>query len=155
MGSKYGSTSDRIEELEKSLTEAKNTAQEADRRCGDIVRKLTITEHARDRAEEKAGRAEDKIKGLNEELHLVNKTIKTLSVNGDAAAEKEDNIQDQIREMKKRTSEAEIQAETSERAAQRLQAQLDRLQSEFLQENQKKLRMEEDMQGLMSSIQDI
>jgi len=155
MESKYGSTSDKIEELEKLLSEAKNNAQEADRRCEDIVRKLTITEHARDRAEEKAGRAEDKIKGLNEELHLVNKTIKTLSVNGDAAAEKEDNIQDQIREMKKRTSEAEIQAETSERAAQRLQAQLDRLQSDFLQENQKKLRMEEDMQGLMSSIQDI
>merc|ERR1712240_412341 len=41
MESKYGSTSDRIEELEKSLTEAKNTAQEADRRCEDIVRKLT------------------------------------------------------------------------------------------------------------------
>merc|ERR1711973_886770 len=92
---KYGSTSDRIEELEKSLTEAKNTAQEADRRCEDIVRKLPITEHARDRAEEKAGRAEDKIKGLNEELHLVNKTINTLSINGDAAADKEDDVQDQ------------------------------------------------------------
>merc|ERR1719481_1168998 len=101
MESKYGSTSDRIEELETSLTEAKNTAQEADRRCEDIVRKLTITEHARDRAEEKAGRAEDKIKGLNEELNLVNKTINTLSINGDAAADKEDDVQDQIRELKK------------------------------------------------------
>ena len=63
---------------------------------------MTLAEHNRDRAEEKASRAEDKIKGLQEELGLVNKTINSLSANGDRAADKEDDIQDQIREMKKR-----------------------------------------------------
>ena len=67
-----------------------------------LSRKLTLAEHNRDRAEDKALRAEDKIKGLKEELGLVNKTINTLTVNGDKAADKEDDIQEQIREMKKR-----------------------------------------------------
>ena len=65
-------------------------------------RKLTLAEHNRDRAEDKASRAEDKIKGLQEELGLVNKTINTLTVNGDKAADMEDDIQEQIREMKKK-----------------------------------------------------
>ena len=65
-------------------------------------RKLTLAEHNRDRAEDKASRAEDKIKGLQEELGLVNKTINTLTVNGDRAADMEDDIQEQIREMKKK-----------------------------------------------------
>ena len=51
-----------------------------------------------------------------------------------------------------RISEAEIRAETAERAAQRLQKDVDRLQNEVLQENQKKRRIEEDMQGLMSDL---
>ena len=65
-------------------------------------RKLTLAEHNRDRVEDKASRAEDKIKGLQEELGLVNKTINTLTVNGDRAADMEDDIQEQIREMKKK-----------------------------------------------------
>ena len=67
----------------------------------DVDKKNFLLQHQY-RAEEKAGRAEDKIKGLNEELNLVNKTINTLSINGDAAADKEDDVQDQIRELKKR-----------------------------------------------------
>ena len=68
---------DRIEELERELSQAKSAAQEADKRCEDVVRsaslqrltqisqgyfrRLTLMEHTRDRAEEKASRAEDKV----------------------------------------------------------------------------------------------
>merc|ERR1719205_587083 len=53
---------DKIDELERDLSQAKSTAQEADKRCEDVVRKLTLMEHTRDRAEEKASRAEEKVK---------------------------------------------------------------------------------------------
>ena len=75
-------------------------------------------EHTRDRAEEKASRAEEKVwlfvkfisfknifskvKALTEELGLVNKTIKSMSITGERSAEMEDSIQDKIREMKQR-----------------------------------------------------
>ena len=75
-------------------------------------------EHTRDRAEEKASRAEEKVwlfvkffnikdtffkvKAITEELGLVNKTIKSMSITGERSAEMEDSIQDKIREMKQR-----------------------------------------------------
>ena len=65
-------------------------------------RKLTLAEHNRDKMEEKASRAEDKIAGLREELSMVNNTIKTLAATGERAAEAEDDAQDKIRDMRKR-----------------------------------------------------
>ena len=61
-----------------------------------------MSEHNKDRAEERAGRCEDKIKGLEEELNFIGKSMKTLSINGDKSAEKEDNNEDQLRELKER-----------------------------------------------------
>ena len=68
---------DKIDELERDLSQAKSTAQEADKRCEDLVRsaadkrqanihsdnsrKLTLKEHQRDMAEEKGTRAEEKV----------------------------------------------------------------------------------------------
>ena len=65
-------------------------------------RKLSLAEHNRDRMEEKASRAEDKIAGLREELSMVNNTINTLAATGERAAEAEDDAQDKIRDMRKR-----------------------------------------------------
>ena len=61
-----------------------------------------LAEHHKDRAEERAGRSDDKTKGLEEELNYIGKSMKTLSVNGDKTADKEDDNEDQIREMKQR-----------------------------------------------------
>ena len=43
-----------------------------------------------------------KVRALTEELGLVNKTIKSMSITGERSAEREDSIQDKIREMKQR-----------------------------------------------------
>merc|ERR1712156_173475 len=98
--SKYESTADKIESLEKQVAEAKKIAEESDQKCEEIVRKLVLSEHNKDRAEERAGRCEDKIKGHEEELNFIGKSMKTLSINGDKSAEKEDNNEDQLRELK-------------------------------------------------------
>ena len=66
---------EKIDELERDLSQAKSTAQEADKRCEDLVRsaadkrqanihsddsrKLTLKEHQRDMADET--RAEEKV----------------------------------------------------------------------------------------------
>ena len=75
-------------------------------------------EHTRDRAEEKAFRAEEKVcfsgkfpylqktflkvRALTEELGMVNKTIKSMSNTGERSAEMEESNQDKIRELKQR-----------------------------------------------------
>ena len=101
---------------------------------------------------------------------MVSKTIKSMSINGERSAEMEDNIQDKIRELKQRLaypfqyaylffvvrlSASEVRAENAERAATRLQGEADTLQSAVLQERQRGKRMEEDMQGLVSSLENI
>ena len=54
-----------------------------------------------------------------------------------------------------RISEAEVRAETSERAAQRLESEVDGLQNSVLAEKERKQRMEEDMAGLVGSLESI
>ena len=54
-----------------------------------------------------------------------------------------------------RISAAEVRAENAERAATRLQGEADTLQCGLLQEKQRAKRMEEDMQGLVSSLENI
>merc|ERR1739838_1102746 len=140
---------------EKQVAEAKKIAEESDQKCEEIVRKLVLAEHHKDRAEDRAGRSDDKIKGLEEELNYIGKSMKTLSVSGDKSADKEDDNEDQIRELKQRFSSAEVRAETAERAVQRLQKELDAMQDGMLKEKTKKKRMEEDMDGLMMSVNNI
>merc|ERR550519_2119916 len=152
---KYESTADKIESLEKQVAEAKTIAEESDQKCEEIVRKLVLSEHQKDRAEDRASRCDDKIKGLEEELNYIGKSMKTLSVNGDKSAEKEDDHEDQVRELKERFTSAEVRAETADRAVQRLQKEMDILQDGMLKEKTKKKRMEEDMDSLMTSINNI
>ena len=45
------------------------------------------------------------VKALSEELGMVNKTVKSMSLSGERSADMEDNIQDKIRELKQRSSE--------------------------------------------------
>merc|ERR1719397_1777441 len=126
------STSERIELLEAALVEAKQVAEAADRQCEDGVRKLVLAEQTRDRAEEKAGRSEAKSRSLEEELGLLARTVKNLAGSGDSAAEREDEHEDKLRELKQRISAAEVSAETSERAGLRLQKEVDILQNGIL-----------------------
>ena len=58
-------------------------------------------------------------------------------------------------ELFSRLSASEVRAENAERAATRLQGEADSLQSGLLQEKQRGTRMEEDMQGLVSSLENI
>ena len=111
------------------------------------------------------------VKALSEELGMVNKTVKSMSLSGERSADMEDNIQDKIRELKQRSSKdyltltylnyfsrlsaSEVRAENAERAATRLQGEADSLQGGLLQEKQRGKRMEEDMQGLVSSLENI
>jgi len=88
-------------------------------------------------------------------LNYIGKSMKTLSVNGDKSAEKEDDHEDQVRELKERFTSAEVRAETADRAVQRLQKEMDILQDGMLKEKTKKKRMEEDMDSLMTSINNI
>jgi len=168
MEEKYEVTSEKIEQLEREVVEAKNIADVSVRRAEEVVRKLVLAEHNKDRTEEKAAVCEEKIRRLQEELHHLNKGVSSLASSG--TTEIDDNVQDTIREMKKKISEAEVQAETSERAAVRLQQEVDTLQvsvaksylhfircwqGRLMEEREASKRAEEDMENLVISLNNI
>merc|ERR1712106_916855 len=98
---------------------------------GEIVRKLIMTEHQKDKAEERATRYDNKIVGLQTELPCL--TTSVASLYGDA----------------------ESRAEMAERAVQKLQNEVDAKESEMMIEKVKERKMEEDMENLMQSIASI
>merc|ERR1711890_187657 len=86
----YQSTGDKHEQLERQVAEAKRVAEESDAKCEEIVRKLVLGEHHKDRAEERAARSDAKIAALESELGGVNKTMKSLSSAGDENGKREE-----------------------------------------------------------------
>ena len=65
-------------------------------------RKLVLADHNKERGEDKASRCEEKIRRLQEELQSLNKGVSSLSASGERAAELDDDVQDKIREIKKK-----------------------------------------------------
>jgi len=151
----FQSTGDKLEMLERQVAEAKRIAEESDAKCEEIVRKLVLGEHHKDRAEERAARSDAKISMLESELGGVNKTMKSLSIQGDDNGKREEDLEEEIKSVKERFRDAEVKAEMAERTVQKLQTEIDRMENALLAEKGKKTRMEEDMEHLMQSIGDI
>merc|ERR1712168_1792115 len=153
--SKYETTADKIDSLENQVREAKRIAEESDQKCEEVVRKLMLAELQKDRAETKADRNDNKIKGLESEVGSVQSNMKSLAVSGDIQAEKEDENQDQVSSLKQKFIEAEVRAETAEREVQKLQKEIDLMEADLLTEKNKQKRMDEDMESLLQSINSI
>jgi len=151
----YQSTGDKIETLERQVAEAKRIAEESDAKCEEIVRKLVLGEHHKDRAEERAARSDAKIAMLEGELGGVSKSMKSLSMTGDDNGKREEDLEEEIKVVKERIRNAEVNAEMNERTVQKLQTEVDRMENNLMTEKGKKNRMEEDMEHLMQSIGDI
>ena len=61
-----------------------------------------LAELQKDRAESKADRSDNKIKGLESELGSVQNNMKSLSVSGDLSAGKEDENEDHVATLKQK-----------------------------------------------------
>merc|ERR1712128_80810 len=152
---KYNITEDKMEVLEQQVVEAKKIAEESDQKCEEIVRKLIMTEHQKDRAEERATRNDNKIVGLQTELSGITKTVASLSGDGDKAWATEEDLENKVKYLKDRIMDAESRAEMAERAVQKLQKEVDAKESEMMTEKGKEKKMQEDMENLMQSIASI
>merc|ERR1712025_893103 len=139
----------------QQVLEAKKIAEESDQKCEEIVRKLMLTEHQKDRAEERAARNDSKIVGLQTEVLELSKTVASLSGSEEKSALRGDDIETQVKELKDRIMDAEYRAETAERVVQKLQKEVDAKEGEMMTEKGKSKKMEEDMESLMQSIASI
>ena len=73
-----------------------------------------LAELQRDRAETKAERSESRIRSIETELDTNQNSMKSLTVTGDSLAEKEDQISDQISQLKQRSVKRKMNTEASD-----------------------------------------
>ncbi|KAK2162087.1 hypothetical protein LSH36_104g03057 [Paralvinella palmiformis] len=117
-----------------------------------VARKLVMTETDLERAEERAENAEAKIKELEEEVHVLSNSLKSLEINEEKileleeelkvvgnnmksleiseqeASQREDSYEEAIRDLTARLKDAEHRATEAERTVSKLQKEVDRLE---------------------------
>ena len=76
---------ERMAGLENQLKEARNMAEEADKKYDEVAKKLSQVEGDLERAEERADTGEAKIVELEEELRVVGNNLKSLEVSEEKA----------------------------------------------------------------------
>merc|ERR1712234_43689 len=90
-----------------------------------------------ERAEERAETGESKIVELEEELRVVGNNLKSLEVSEEKASKKEESFSTQLRTLTAKCKEAEARAEFAERSVTKLQKEVDRLEDDLVNEQDK------------------
>lgn len=137
---------DRMAKLEQMLRESKSACEDAESKFEEVARKLNLCENELDRAEERASAAEARVKSLDTELHIVSTSLKSLEISESKATKMEDTYEVTIKDLTNRLKEAEAKSVETERIANKLQRDVDRLEEELqlARDDNKKLREEFD-----------
>ncbi|XP_076260713.1 tropomyosin 1 isoform X9 [Rhynchophorus ferrugineus] len=146
---------DRVSILEQQLAQAKQIAEEADKKYEEVARKLVLMEQDLERAEERADQADSKIVELEEELRVVGNNLKSLEVSEEKAAVTREHSEDKIRNISDKLREAEARAEFAERSVQKLQKEVDRLEDDLLAEKEKNKILADEMEATLHDIQNM
>merc|ERR1712034_281790 len=119
----------------------------------EAARKLALVEADLERAEERAEVGESKIVELEEEVKVVSNNLKSLEASEFQASKSEESFADQVKTLTSQCKEAEVRAETAERAVQRLQKEVDRLEDKLMDAKQKNKKLEDEMEEAFRDIQ--
>ncbi|XP_076104500.1 uncharacterized protein LOC143073090 isoform X23 [Mytilus galloprovincialis] len=146
---------ERIDQLEKQLTEAKWIAEEADKKYEEAARKLAITEVDLERAEARLEAAEAKVLELEEELKVIGNNMKSLELSQEEASQREDSYEETIRDLTNRLKDAEYRAETSDRTVQTLQREVDKIQEDYENEHRQRMDLQEEMDATLADLNNL
>ncbi|KAI5613867.1 tropomyosin alpha-1 chain isoform X1, partial [Silurus asotus] len=113
---------------EIQLKEAKNIAEDSDRKYEEVARKLVIVETELERTEERAELNEGKCSELEEELKTVTNLMKSLEAQSEKYSSKEDKYEEEIKVLTDKLKEAETRVEFAERSVAKLEKTIDDLE---------------------------
>merc|ERR1711997_1136199 len=123
--------------LADELKKAQNRAEEADRKYDEAQKKMVTAEAQLEIDGERADVSEFKIIELEEELKVVANNLKSLEVSEDKANKREDFYKVEIKRLTAKLKQAETRAEFAERSVIKLQKEVDRLEDELVNEQDK------------------
>merc|ERR1712086_52257 len=123
--------------LAKELSDAQKRAEEADKLYDEAQKKMHIAEAALEVNGERADVSEFKIIELEEELKVVANNLKSLEVSEDKANQRESFYKSEIKRLTTKLKQSETRSEFAERSVVKLQKEVDRLEDELVNEQDK------------------
>ncbi|CAI9166329.1 unnamed protein product [Rangifer tarandus platyrhynchus] len=107
---------EQAEAEEIQLKEAKDIAEEADKKYEEVAPKLVIIEGDLECTEERAELAESRCPETGEQIRLMDQNLKCLSAAEEKDPQKEDTYEEEIKILTNKLKEAETRAEFAERS---------------------------------------
>ena len=128
---------EQCDKLEGQLKEDKFTMAESERKYEDIARKLATMEGELERSNDRCTTGEKKILDLEEELRVVGQNLQQLEVSEEKALQREENYQNQIKNLTDSLKTAENREENATMNIQRLNIRIDQIEEDLLNEKLK------------------
>jgi chromosome segregation ATPase len=119
---------------EVQLTEATIIAEEADRKCEEVTRKLRMVENDLERVVDRAEEFERKANEADGQLTNNNKKLKELEELASSNGQKEDEFEEELRRLTFDLNNVEQRAEFAERTVDKLEGTIDLLTDQLYQE---------------------
>merc|ERR1712120_22533 len=126
-----------IEELDKNLRATVKMAEDNEQKLDELSRKLGVQEAELKRAIERAELAENKLKGIEEELQMVGENMKQLEMSAEKAVEREEKLKDKILSIQNKFKTAEGRYEYGEMNITKLNQRIDDIEDEIYREKLK------------------
>merc|ERR1719367_2538735 len=133
------------DKLEAQLKEDKFTMAESERKYEDIARKLATMEGELERSLDRCSSGEKKISDLEEELRLVGQNLQQLEVSEEKALQREENYQNQIKNLAQNLKAAVNRDESATMNIQRLNCRIDQIEEDLLNEKLNIKRVSDDL----------
>merc|ERR1711862_639956 len=127
----------KMKNLADELASVQKRAEEADRQYDEAQKKMQVAEASLEVNGERADVSEFKIIELEEELKVVANNLKSLEVSEDKANKREDFYKVEIKRLTAKLKQSETRAEFAERSVIKLQKEVDRLEDELVNEQDK------------------
>jgi len=126
-----------IEELDKNLRATIKMAVDNEQKLDELSRKLGVQEAELKRGLERAELAEQKLKGIEEELELVGENMKQLEKSAEKALEREEKLVDKIFSLQNKFKVTEARFEYGEMNITKLNQRIDDIEDEIYREKLK------------------
>lgn len=123
--------------LSADLATAQKRAEEADKLYDEAQKKMQTAEASLEVNGERADVSEFKIVELEEELKVVANNLKSLEVSEDKANQRESFYKSEIKRLTTKLKQSETRSEFAERSVLKLQKEVDRLEDELVNEQDK------------------
>merc|ERR1712203_945243 len=134
-----------IEEYDKNLRQTTKMASDNEQKLDELSRKLGVQEDELKRAIDRAELAENKLKGIEEELQTVGENMKSLEKSAEKAVEREVKLKDKILSIQQKYKAAEGRFEYGEMNITKLNQRIDDIEDEIYREKLKVKKCADDL----------